>query len=809
MKKTINLIGMLIIVLITIQGALGARVDCDGSEVGYDSNVFNVSLSNGWYFSDGNCQGSFYQYDDEVLDDSGFFRSYNGSDSQSGITNYVFKNMSCSGKGVITCCTLKEGGTGINLFDICQNVSKTDNGGVQVHRTLELINTDWQYENFTMQFENRAFSNALGDLFYIPTRGWRNVTGFNELKYPFDNTFMPATIQANISHPYYLVYGTKANHAYLRYGGTNNFDFAQLKSDGTYRLLSEYEQDYYYYVGDLALTSNSTKNDLNKLVVPALKKFVEWYDDDFYNKNLSFVDGMTTWSHWCYPVGTYCDNLFSRSAEIGYTPSFAKYYTPWSVQMYSYTNEPPESWGWEDDRLYNAWIESTNDDSILILNSGLNPINDTTYSGIKVNIGYDNASNYWINILNESYVNITEFIFFDNHLDTLHDYAPQAVSNSSLSPLNSNLRLSEKLRDLGYYQQGGNGWNHHLASYKYLSFMEIESTAAQYGLGREYATSQQRYRKILDGLRLKKYMTNPPLIEFFSQIIDVDQNTGDYDRIAGILTAQAKMHDGTVNYNWDDDDNGNYNLNSSYIIVRYHKNLENAPRIYSECTYVNDSYGTIPLGHSLQINITSVPCIITTTADYYQLDNGEINTISAGSFTLDGMDAESMHDLKVWDSKFLITQKSGANILYSYKITNDVSMQLYSPHAYPYGESGSTATLEYEGTYRIIDSNTGNVLCSDSPCTFPMGITRNITATYFSSPIALKTLESEESLCEQSFQAFELVAIALIALVAVSMILFLKGSDVDWITMVITLIVVSVFIMISIKIISSVVGTGC
>jgi len=84
---------------------------------------------------------------------------------------------------------------------------------------------------------------------------------------------------------------------------------------------------------------------------------------------------------------------------------------------------------------------------------------------------------------------------------------------------------------------------------------------------------------------------------------------------------------------------------------------------------------------------------------------------------------------------------------------------------------------------------------------------RYLRATTLSN-VAQRAEKSYDDLCTQGLSAFGLVSVALIALVGVAIIMMMMGRTVDLPTMIIVMIVASIFMMIGIKIINALTG-GC
>ncbi|MFH2027751.1 MAG: hypothetical protein ABIJ08_01300, partial [Nanoarchaeota archaeon] len=92
--------------------------------------------------------------------------------------------------------------------------------------------------------------------------------------------------------------------------------------------------------------------------------------------------------------------------ELGFRPSIMKIsssfdqrrYVYGTKGTYTYVTEPPESWGWDGNSLYVKWWNTYADSSILARNSNQSIKNSSEWNDVKINLGRQNASDFYWNL---------------------------------------------------------------------------------------------------------------------------------------------------------------------------------------------------------------------------------------------------------------------------------------------------------------------------------------------------------------------------------------------------------------------------
>ncbi|MFH1134315.1 MAG: hypothetical protein V1735_07565 [Nanoarchaeota archaeon] len=138
------------------------------------------------------------------------------------------------------------------------------------------------------------------------------------------------------------------------------------------------------------------------------------------------------------------------------------------------------------------------------------------------------------------------------------------------------------------------------------------------------------------------------------------------------------------------------NDDDSFLIARWHVNDAALPTIESFDYFINNSYGTVPLGHWLQINMTESPVTINTTANWYQVDGSQIHQVQNHQITLDEPQ-DSMHRLNVWRGDLRILDKSGIIFVLGKDLTNHLyHIEGVSTDWYPYPDGNTQVQITYE-----------------------------------------------------------------------------------------------------------------
>ncbi|MFH2027752.1 MAG: hypothetical protein ABIJ08_01305, partial [Nanoarchaeota archaeon] len=151
--------------------------------------------------------------------------------------------------------------------------------------------------------------------------------------------------------------------------------------------------------------------------------------------------------------------------------------------------------------------------------------------------------------------------------------------------------------------------------------------------------------------------------------------------------------------------------NQSYYIARWTMNEIYLPRIYSQCMWINDSNGSIPFGYFIQVNFTTSPCIINTSATHYQIDDGEILEVSGNLLNISGVEPETLHWVKFWNSTFQVTNKTGIRFLLGFPEGDNFTLNTASMDWYPYEPiDNNWANFTYDGNYMIRNKDSGQAL---------------------------------------------------------------------------------------------------
>lgn len=272
--------------------------------------------------------------------------------------------------------------------------------------------------------------------------------------------------------------------------------------------------------------------------------------------------------------------------------------------------------------------------------------------------------------------------------------------------------------------------------------------------------------------------------------------------------------------------------------------------VYGEATHL-DSFS--PYMHNLPDNLTILAyystSFITNLIRNSQLNNVSYINISNAEYLsstkalLKQYDLESVLIYESYDNGLIVyanlnrtgwynstingaTRNMPPNSLYAYTTDgrfemfyndNNQSHWVITPnYIYLHPKNDQTITFDvpldqYEQyEYYADDSTNGKRSLGITPTLITSYTTNEVRYLTSSLPSGVRPAMSEIKVCEESLSAFELIAIGLVVLVAVSIVLLVKGGgDVDLVSVLVTIIVVSVFVTIGIKIISSLANTGC